>query len=342
MRWLLAEPGPHFSVYDVYEGWAEALRGLGEQVFTFNLGDRISFYDATLIHTEEEGRFRKALPRAGAVELAAEGLVNAAMKCWPHVILMVSAFFYPAWMLDLFRSRGIRVVLLHTECPYQDEEQLCRAAHADVSLVNDPVSLARYEAIGPAAYMPHAYRPSVHYPGGLPKDWDFSFVGTGFPSRAEFFRQMDLSGLKVKLAGPWEDPETWADFDHDDCIDNEQTAAIYRASKTGLNLYRREGEDTWDGEGVACGPREIEMAACGLWFTRDPRPESDETFPMLPSFAGPGEAAELIRWHAAHDSAREKATAAAREAIAGRTFESNARALMQMLAGERLCNRARP
>ena len=49
MRWLIGHPGPHFSVHDLYEGWTEALRGLGEQVFTFNLGDRISFYDAVYI-----------------------------------------------------------------------------------------------------------------------------------------------------------------------------------------------------------------------------------------------------------------------------------------------------
>jgi hypothetical protein len=341
MRWLLGHPGPHFSVHDVYEGWIEGLRDCGEQVFTFNLGDRITFYDAAMIEVEERDadgnmQARKAMPRGDAVQLAAEGLVNAAMKCWPHVILAVSAFFYPTWMLDLFRSRGMKVVLLHTECPYQDDEQLDRAAHSDINLLNDPVSLPRYAELGPAAYMPHAYRPSVHYPAaaGTVADYDLAFVGTGFPSRVQFFDRMNLDGLKVKLAGPWEDPAQWADFDHDDCIDNTETAGIYRQSRAGINLYRREGEQTWDGGAVAMGPREVEMAACGLFFLRDPRPEGDQVLDMLPRFTGPGDASDQLRWWLAHDLQRESAARKAREAIEGRTFASNARALMRMIEKE--------
>ena len=29
MRWLVIQPGPSFSVADVYDGWVEALQGLG-------------------------------------------------------------------------------------------------------------------------------------------------------------------------------------------------------------------------------------------------------------------------------------------------------------------------
>jgi spore maturation protein CgeB len=84
--------------------------------------------------------------------------------------------------------------------------------------------------------------------------------------------------------------------------------------------------------GVACGPREIEMAACGLWFTRDPRPESDGLFAMLPSFTSPAEASEQIRWAVSHDRARQKAAAAAREAVAGRTFRESAMRLLRQVS----------
>jgi hypothetical protein len=249
-------------------------------------------------------------------------------------VVLISGFFTPPYLVEVLRGRGMKVVMVHTESPYQDDEQLERAAHADLNLLNDPVSLDRYLQLGvPAVYMSHRYRPSVHYPaaaGGV-KDWDLAFVGTGFPSRIEFFKQMNLGGLRVKLAGPLQDPETWADFDHEDCVDNDKTADFYRRSKTGINFYRREGEQTWDNVGWACGPREIEMAACGLWFARDPRPESDELFPMLPSYSSPGEAAELIRWAVSHDAAREKAAAAARAAVADRTFSNNAKQLIRLL-----------
>ena len=52
---------------------------------------------------------------------------------------------------------------------------------------------------------------------------------------------------------------------------------------------------------------------------------------MLPSFTSPGQAGELLRWYLAHPADRERRAAAAREAVAGRTFEANARKLLAML-----------
>lgn len=213
-----------------------------------------------------------------------------------------------------------------------------RAAHADLNLLNDPVNIAAYQELAPAAYMPHAYRPSVHYPGPTAaKKWDLAFVGSGFPSRVRFFEAMDLAGLDVKLAGPWmglpEDSSLrdWTDLGPEGCIDNGETAEIYRQARCGINIYRREAEDAHLGEGWAMGPREVEMAATGLWFARDPRPEGDELFPMLPTYGSPGEAGELIRWALASEGKREAAAAKAREAVADRTFENNAKALLRMI-----------
>jgi hypothetical protein len=74
------------------------------------------------------------------------------------------------------------------------------------------------------------------------------------------------------------------------------------------------------------------MAACGLFFARDPRPESDELFGgILPSFGSPEEASDLIRWWLARDGLREKRAAQAREAIAGRTFTEHAKKLLRLL-----------
>jgi len=342
MRWLVGHPGPSFSVADMHTGWVEALRALGEDVYTYNLDDRLLFYDSTMLKVGEDsfGRdaFRKAVSREQAIGLATDGIYKPLWRIWPHVVLLISAFFYPPQIFDEMRGRGHKVVLLHSESPYQDDEQLVRAAHADLNLVNDPVNLDAYRELGPAEYMPHAYREQVHYPApGAAKLWDFSFIGTGFPSRVRFFEQMHLSGLDVRLAGPWLDlPEDsplrqYADPNPEGCVDNTETADIYRQSRTGLNLYRREAEDAHLGEGWACGPREIEMAACGLWFARDPRPESDELFPMLPAFTSPEEAGELIRWALAHPGDAEEAAGKARAAVEGRTFISHARKLLAML-----------
>ena len=117
MRWLIGHPGPHFSVHDLYEGWVEALRGLGEQVFTFNLGDRISFYSAAYIEVpdlvDEQGRpgMRKAMDRDVALYTAAHEILRGAFLCWPDVVLLVSAFWYPPYLLDALRGRGMQVVV---------------------------------------------------------------------------------------------------------------------------------------------------------------------------------------------------------------------------------------
>lgn len=359
MRWLVVHPGPQFSVHDVYAGWVEALRALGEDVLEFNLDKRIQVYDAALLETGTLGEgghpeVRKAFTREQALAAAVQGITSACYTWWPHVVLGVSAFFLPVWYLDVMRDRGHKVVLLHTESPYQDDEQLKRAEHADLNLLNDPVNIGAYRQFGPAEYMPHAYRPHVHRPGPAEPRLksDFAFVGTGFRSRMEFFEAMNLDGLDVLLAGAWPDlPEDsplrklLADGDRLNdpvtetgradsavqCTDNEETAAIYRSARAGLNLYRKEGEDSWDGGAWAIGPREVEMAATGLFFLRDPRPESDELFPVLPSFAGPEDASGQLRWWLAHDREREKAAAAARAAVADRTFENHARRLLQLL-----------
>jgi hypothetical protein len=344
VRWLLIHPGPSWSVADVFNGWSEALTGLGEQVEEYPLDAALRFFNSALTETGELlpcgcPGVRKFLDREQAIQLAIDPVLGAASRWWPDVILCTSAFFIPPWLLEILRHHKHKIIMLMTESPYQDDFQLKMAQYADLTLLNDPVNLAAYRQIGPAEYMPQAYREKIHYPAapGTGREYDLAFIGTGFPSRIRFFSAMDLAGLNVRLSGLWMDlPEDsplrdWTATDADDCVDNAETAQIYRRSRCGINFYRREAEAAHEGEGTACGPREIEMAATGLWFARDPRPESDELFPMLPSFSSPEEASDLIRWALAHPEARAAEAAGARAAVADRTFEANAKRLLQLL-----------
>ena len=120
-----------FSVADVYEGWVEALRALGEEVQIFNLDRRLTFYDQALMAddlADEEGRqaIHKALTREQAIGLAADGIFRELYFWWPDVVLLVSAFFVPPQALEVIRARKHKVVLLHTESPYLPGR---RAAH---------------------------------------------------------------------------------------------------------------------------------------------------------------------------------------------------------------------
>ena len=354
MRILVVHPGPNFSVSDVHDGWVEALRGLGNEVASFNLDDRLQFYCSALIDTGDRDPMgnplvRTAMSRQEALRVAMQGISHACFSMWPDVVIVISGFFMTAGMLELIRSRRMKTVLMCTESPYQEEMQLERALAADITLLNDPTNLYRYEDLTTVEYMPHAYRPSIHYPrpAGEPRDAelaaDLAFIGTGFQSRIEFFESMDLKGLDVMLGGNWidahpdgklpEDSPLKGFFGHDpgECVANDEAARVYRNAKCGINFYRREAEEGCTEQGWAMGPREVEQAACGMFFLRDPRPEGDQVLNMLPTFASPEDASEQLRWWLAHEDERETAAEKAREAVADRTFENNARRLMKLL-----------
>jgi spore maturation protein CgeB len=265
----------------------------------------------------------------------------------PAIVIFVSGFFTTKAMLEAIRWHRHKIVLLATESPYQDDEQLMRAAECDLAVLNDPCNLGKFQELCPTYYQPHSYRPAVHYPRTGPRDpglaSDFVFIGTAFKSRIKLFEALNLDGIDFLLAG-----NEWGKLDPEspiakhiatgvgeaaDCIENERVADLYRHSRIGLNYYRREGEEAHANDAaIALGPREVEQAACGLFYLRDPRPEGDEVFKgILPTFDGPEDASEKLRWWLAHDGLREKRATQAREAIVGRTFVNAARRLLQRI-----------
>jgi spore maturation protein CgeB len=361
MRILMVHPlpGPDFSVHDVFTGWLEAFHELGVQVAVHNTNDRLVFFSRALLPlidpvTGKEAKdefglpiVRQAVTQEQAISMAMEGLGLALLAFAPDIVFFISAFFTTEKMFKLIRARGHKVVILATESPYQDDEQALRGQLAHLNLLNDPANLGMFRALGaPAEYQPHCYRPSVHYPRSGPVNpelvSDFVFVGTAFESRIRFFEEMDLSGIDTMIMGndwgklPLDSPlaklvATGAGNEAD-CVTNPEAAELYRNGRTGLNFYRREGESTHEKDrAVALGPREVEMAACRLPFARDPRPEGDELFPMLPRFTSPGEAGDQLRWLLAHDREREKMAVQASAAIADRTFLASAKRLLTRL-----------
>jgi spore maturation protein CgeB len=337
MRWLVVAPGPSFSVWDLHVGWCEALRERGEQVFEFPLGDVMTFYSA--MHIDKGDGYQRAVTDDQAITLATDRLAAALFKIRPHVMLIISGFFTDLALLEQARRLGTKVVVAHTEEPYELSRGLALAPHVDLNLLNDPTNLAQYQAVAPTEYMPHAYRPKIHRPGPVDMELlaDFAFAGTGYPSRVKFFAAMDFDGLTVNLAGNWMAlPEgsslrRFVCHDLDECFDNEDAVELYRSATVGLNLYRREAEAEHLVDGWSMSPREVEMAATGLFFLRDPRGEGDEVLDMLPTFASPEDASEQLRYWLAHDDERQALAGKAREAVADRTFHAHAATLLRLL-----------
>lgn len=355
----MVHPGPEFSVADVFNGWKKAFEKQGHEVAVFNTNDRLSFYSQVQIpdfKTEippcehcKQPVYKQAMDKEAAVVASMQGLTHDLYSVWPHMVFFVSAFFTPAWVLDLIRQRRHKLVILHTESPYQDDEQLMRAQYANLNLLNDPVNIEEYAHLAPAMYMPHAYDPDLHYPGSVnDKDISFSFIGTMFESRKTFFEDLlsrfsktELDGMKIALGGAgWDGPHLDDSFLLDylghprpEAVDNLETARTYRRTKVGINFYRREAEKGHQGEGWAMGPREVEMAACGIPFLRDSRPESDEVFPFLPTFTDAESAFDLLKWYLEDDYARVNLGCKTQLAIADRTFDNHAKMLMEEMNG---------
>lgn len=333
MKILVVRPGPGFSVQDVAQGWVDALRECGCQVADYNLDDRLAFYG----QAEIEGR--RVFDPEEAIRLAVKGVVGALYEVWPDIVVLISGFFFQPALYELMRARGHRIVLIHTESPYEDERQLERAPLADVNIVNDPTNLDRFrQANRNSWYLPHAYDPARHQPGPARPECvsDFCFVGTGYPSRIGFFETVDWSGIDVALAGNWQklSPVSplrkFVAHDIAVCCDNTETIDLYRSTKASANLYRREAQHAGLVDGWAMGPREVELAATGCFYLTEPRGENRQVLPMIPTFDGPTDFEEKLRWHLARPDIRADIAAAARAAVADRTFLNNACRLLEL------------
>jgi len=341
MKVLIAHPGPHFSVSDVFDGLVKGLRANGADVGVFNLHDRLNFYSAAHIRKGDE--WVPGLSPEDAVRLAAKGLEAVLYEWWPDVVVIVSGFFVPPELWGVLRRRPHHVVYWCTESPYEDDRQANPARHADTVILNDPLNLEwfRTEVNPRTYYMAHSYDPARHHPGRPDPDveCDFAFVGTAFQSRVDFFEQVDWSDLNVKLGGNWAllaDDSPLRPFlvdapDH--CLDNADAARLYRSAKVTANLYRKETSEGGQSDGWAIGPREVELAACQSFFMREPRPEGDALFPMLPTFTTPAEFQDQLRWWLAHPKERQIAAAAARVVVSDRTFDATAARLLRLIDG---------
>lgn len=342
MRILVVRPGPFYSVADVANGWVKGLDAYAD-VVDLNYDDRLLFFDQSLKLAPDYESLPVIDRAARVVQLASHDIRADVYDIWPDVIVVVSGFFLPPEWYDIVRSRGHKIVMLLTESPYEDDLQLARAPYADICVLNDPTNLDRFLEVNPnTVYLPHCYDPEVHFPGPPEPELeaDFTFVGTAYKSRVEFFESVDWAGLDVKLAGNWEllgsdSPLLPYLVDGpDNCMNNVDAARYYRSCKVSANVYRKEASLPSLEGGWAMGPREVELAACGAFFIREARGEGDDIFPFHPTFVGPDDFGELVRYYVSHNDERAALADKARAAIADRTFEHNARRLLALIDKE--------
>jgi hypothetical protein len=326
---MVVGPLADWSTFDVAQGWVEGLGDAGCEVAYYDLQKRVLFYagvdrgDGDRLDIDE------------ARQLATTNLLAEVYRFDPDAVFIIhGAHVWPPLLAEL-RCRTVWVL---TECPYELEAQAFTVAAADPSLilVNDPEGAGVFADIAPTFYSPHAYRPTLHRPDGPGRPSDVCFVGTAYPERVDVLEGVDWSGVDLALLGMWETLDDDSPLKRHvraaDCIDNVETVEWYRGAKIGLNIYRAgaHGEHSHD-DGWAIGPREVELAATGSFFLRDPRGESDELFSFLPSFTDAAELGELVRHWLPLDAERADLGRRAREAVAERTFANHARRALSRL-----------
>ena len=333
MRAVIVHPGPAFSVADVANGWEKGLRAAGVDVAPFHTGDAMTYHEQALraqgVDGDELGQ--------RAAQMAAANLRQLCFDWWPDVVLIVSAFFVPPETYAMLRGRGMKVAVLLTESPYEDDNQVPIAEHADLAVVNDPTNLDAYP--DGTLYLPHAYDPDMHKPGPVLDRLasDFCFVGTGYPERVRFLEAVDFDGAEVALAGNWSELSDgsplvpYVAHDLAACCPNDETVRLYQSTKVAANIYRTSSQRPELADGWAMGPREVELAACGTFFLTQRRGENADVLPMVPTFEGPDDLSDQLRWWLARPDKRQLIADAARGAVAVRTFTANARRLLAAL-----------
>jgi spore maturation protein CgeB len=338
LRIFCIQPGSSTSTADVHTGLIGGLKELGHEIFNYQLDTRIARAGHYLNFCWKEAKKKNpdvVEPNtADILFLACGDSIVKAMWRKPDWVIVVSAMYYPKLFLKMLKQAGLRVALLFTESPYDDEQQFTLAPIVDMCWTNERTSVQNLRICNPKTYyLAHAYDPARHAPAGKAEEdvpsHDVIFVGTGFQERVELFESINWDGIDLGIYGAWEliNPRSkLKQYVRDDVIGNHVAAALYRKAKIGLNLYRTSkgfGSFTprisFSAESM--NPRAYELAACGCFHFSDYRAEVPEVFgDAVPTFKNPAELEKLIRYWLEHKKDREAVAAKLPQLVEGQTW----------------------
>ncbi len=341
MKILIVHPGASMSTSDVARGLTAGLKARNHAIWEYALDARIERAGAWLTYCWKKGGKSVSQPtQSDILYMAGEELVTRALRVQPDVVLVVSAMYLHPDVLVLMRRARLKVAVLFTESPYDDERQVRLLPWVDMAWTNERISVQPN-----VRYLPHAWDPDVHWPGGPTDDsapaHDVVFVGTGFQERIDLLTSVDWSGLDLGLYGSWDllgSRNALRQNIKGGYVSNDRAVQLYRRAKVGLNLYRSSKGFGKDAPRVAnaasLNPRAYELAATGCFTISDARPEVGELFgDLVPTFSSAAEVRPLLdRWLADADGrARIKAQLPA--AVASHTWHARAAQIESDLLG---------
>lgn len=335
------QPGASSSTADVYTGLIGGLKELGHDISKYQLDTRIARAGAWLDFNWKEAKKKDpniVEPTTADVLFQACGdSIVKAMWINPDWVVVVSAMYYPRVFMKMLKRAGLRVAVLLTESPYDDEHQYGIASIADICWTNERTSVEKLRVCNPKTYyLPHAYNATRHMATGDDSEvaaHDVVFVGTGFQERVDLFESIDWGGIDLGLYGTWELIGSRSKLKQfvrgEDAISNDTAAALYRRAKIGLNLYRTSKGFGSDAPRIALAesmnPRAYELAACGCFHFSDYRAEIAEIFgDAVPMFQDGAELEKLIRYWLEHSKEREAIAARLPQLVNGETWLNRA------------------
>jgi hypothetical protein len=354
---LLVHPGASVSISDVYEGFLPALKGLGHDVWLYNMDQRITESGAWLAQLHKRRRRsepdfpRRATPATVLAHAAQDILARALWNDIDWVVVVSGMYLHPDIAIlfqKLNRGKAYhdrkKVAVLLTESPYDDGHQANLIQYVDLAWTNERTSANYLRQWNPNVYyLPHSYNTEkVSVPGTRNPDLpshDVLFIGTGFEERVQMLEAVNWDGIDFGLYGVWEllgSRNRLRKHLRGSYVENSTAQQMYGNAKINLNLYRtsmgfgRNTERIHDAESL--NPRALELAAGGCFHLSDPRAEVIETFGTnVPTFTNAAELEAHIRTYLGNPRAREVMAAQLPAAVRGFTFEERAKQVIHDL-----------
>lgn len=342
MRILVIHPGSTISTSDVFEGVCTGLAAAGCEVITYSLHGRLRPADKALHAQWRVARKRNPdFPRPTVADISYQSTLPIFEKLYrfdPDAVLFISGVLVIAETFRMIRKRHTVGVLL-TESPYLMPHEQRLVQEVDIAWTNERAALAGLRTGQPCThYLPHAWLPGRHDQPieRLPEmpAHDVVFVGTGFSERIALLERVDWTGIDLGLYGNWfnvEKSSPLMPFITHGSITNDQTTALYRRAKIGLNLYRTttDGTSHLTLPADSLNPRAYELAACGVCSLSTPRAEVYERFgDLVPTFRTATELTTLLQTLLVDDEQRLAMAAQLPALVAEETWLARGRQLL--------------
>jgi len=348
VRIFVAYPGHSLSTFDVAEGWHQALKRLGHEVYHMNYEWNVPFYGAVLNYWKRRVNPDFTPGLRDVMYLASQDLICKVLECMPlDFVLFVTGLLHHPRAFELIQKMGVKTVLLFTESPYNDDLLAELLPLPDAVFTNDKNSIEPFREVNANSfYMPHSYDPERHRLPDEPIDGEYKhdifFLGSLYDERKALFDELlkqeiranatlDIWGSGMRPTGDvFLFRHEWPDIELDGGMPNSELVKHYWGSKIVLSPNRTTADyfakTQIKEEAYSMGPRVYEVAACGAFqLTDGSRAELFDVFgDTIPVYQNAEHLAQLIDLYINYPRWREEVAERARKQVGPCAFENRA------------------